>query len=185
LLLANRPDIRQAEKELVAAKLNVKAARSNFYPSVRITARSGFQSFNPLHVVNPAALIYNLAGDLMAPLINKKAITATYANANATQIQAMYKYEQTILNAYVNVMNELAKIENYAQSYNSKLKQVNILIQSITIANNLFNSARADYNEVLLTQREVLESKMELIEIKMKQINAKINIYKALGGGWY
>ena len=184
LLLANRPDIRQAEKELVAAKLNVRAARANFYPSVRITARSGFQSFNPLHVVNPAALIYNLAGDLMAPLINKKAITATYANANATQIQAMYKYEQTILNAYVNVMNELAKIENYSQSYNSKLKQVNILIQSITIANNLFNSARADYNEVLLTQREVLESKMELIEIKMKQINAKINIYKALGGGW-
>ena len=66
----------------------------------------------------------------------------------------------------------------------TKSKEVEILIQSVTIANNLFNSARADYAEVLLTQREALEAKIELIEIKMKQLNGKINIYKALGGGW-
>jgi outer membrane protein TolC len=57
-------------------------------------------------------------------------------------------------------------------------------MQSITISNNLFTSARADYLEVLLTQREALESKMELIEIKLKQLNAKVDIYKSLGGGW-
>jgi len=57
-------------------------------------------------------------------------------------------------------------------------------MQSINISNNLFNSARADYGEVLLTQREALESKMELIEVKMKQLKARVNIYRALGGGW-
>ena len=183
-LLINRPDIRQAEKELVAAKLDIKVARANFYPSIRITAQSGFQAFNPKYLVNPQAMVYNLAGELVAPLINRNAIKATYYSANAKQIQAVFKYEQTILKSHIDVLNELAKIDNYSKSYATKSKEVNILVQSVTIANNLFNSARADYAEVLLTQREVLDSKMELIEIKMKQINTKINIYKALGGGW-
>jgi len=183
-LLVNRPDIRQAEKELTAAKLDIKVARANFYPSLKITAQSGFQAFNPTYLINPEAMVFNLAGEIVAPLLNRNAIKATYYNANAKQIQAVYKYEQTILNAHIDVLNELAKIDNYSKSYDTKSKEVNILMQSVTIANNLFNSARADYAEVLLTQKEALDSKMELIEIKMKQINAKINIYKALGGGW-
>lgn len=62
--------------------------------------------------------------------------------------------------------------------------EVEILTQSVTIANNLFISARADYLEVLLTQQEALKSKMELIEIKKKQVDSRIGIYRALGGGW-
>ena len=64
------------------------------------------------------------------------------------------------------------------------IKEVDILMQSVEIANNLFRSARADYLEILLTQREALSSKMELVEIKTKQLNAKVNIYRSLGGGW-
>jgi outer membrane protein TolC len=75
-------------------------------------------------------------------------------------------------------------MDNFTNSYETKAKEVDILTQSITISNNLFRSARADYIEVLLTQREALESKIDLIEIKLKQFDAKVNIYKALGGGW-
>ena len=81
-------------------------------------------------------------------------------------------------------MNQLSKMDNFSKSYETKSKEVDILTQSITISNNLFRSARADYIEVLLTQREALESKIDLIEIKLKQLEAKVNIYKALGGGW-
>ncbi len=183
-LLSNRPDIRQAEFKLAAAKLDVKVARANFYPSLGISANVGFQAFNPAFLVNPKSLLYNLAGDLMAPLINRNAIQAAYSTSKAQQIQTVYTYEQTILKAYVDVLNQLAKLDNYSESYKTKAKQVDILMQSIGIANNLFNSARADYAEVLLTQREALESKMELVEIKLKQMNAKVNIYRALGGGW-
>lgn len=183
-LLENRPDIRQAEYELAAAKLDVKVARANFYPSFRVDAGVGFQAFNPSFLVDPESMLYSLAGDLMAPLINRNAIKAAYNTANSKQIQAVYNYEQKILNAYVEVVNQLSKINNYEKSYNTKSKEVEILTQSITISNNLFKSARADYMEVLLTQREALESKMELIEVKMKQMNAKVNVYRALGGGW-
>lgn len=183
-LLMNRPDVRQAEQELLAAKIDVNVARANFYPSLRITAGAGFRAFNPAFLVNPASLMYNIAGDLVAPLINRNAIKAAYNTANAKQLQALYDYEQTLLNAHVDVLNQLSKNDNYAKSYATKSKEVDILVQSVVIANNLFNSARADYSEVLLTQREALDSKTELIEIKMKQLNARVNIYRALGGGW-
>jgi NodT family efflux transporter outer membrane factor (OMF) lipoprotein len=183
-LLENRPDIRKAELELMAAKLDVKVAKANFYPSFRITAGAGFQAFNPTFLVRPESILYSLAGDLVAPLINRNAIKATYYSANSKQIQAVYNYERSILNAYIDVVNQLSKIDNFRKSYETKLKEVNILNQSITISNSLFNSGRADYIEVLLTQREALESTVELIEIKLKQLNANVNIYRALGGGW-
>jgi NodT family efflux transporter outer membrane factor (OMF) lipoprotein len=183
-LLINRPDIRQAEFELAAAKVDVEVARANFYPSFGIRAGVGFQAFNPVFLLNPESLLYNLAGDLMAPIINRNAIKAAYSTANAQQIQAVFNYEQTVLNAYLDVLNQLARVDNSTQSYQTKFREVEILMQSVTIANSLFNSARADYGEVLFTQREALEAKMELMEIKMEQLNAKVNIYRALGGGW-
>tara|TARA_A100000171_G_C2139197_1_gene153209 strand:+ start:6700 stop:8133 length:1434 start_codon:yes stop_codon:yes gene_type:complete len=184
-LLANRPDIRQAELELEASKLDVQVARARFYPSVGISAGVGLQAFNPSFLLKaPESLLYSLAGDLMAPLINKNEIKATYNNANAKQIQAVFNYEKTILGAFVEVANQLSNIENLNQSYDLKAKEVDALSQSINISNDLFKSARADYMEVLMTQRDALESKFELVETKMQQMNAMVNIYKALGGGW-
>ncbi|MBN8672003.1 MAG: efflux transporter outer membrane subunit [Chitinophagales bacterium] len=184
-LLANRPDIMKAEQELAAAKLDVKVARARFYPSVGISASVGYNAFNPTYFFkSPESMLYSLAGDLAAPLINRNAIKATYYSANAKQIQAVYNYERTILNAYVEVMNQLAKINNMQQSYSLKTKQVEALTKSVDISNDLFKSARADYMEVLLTQRDALEAKFELIETQKQKMNATVNIYQALGGGW-
>jgi multidrug efflux system outer membrane protein len=184
-LLQNRPDIRQAELELEAAKLNVKVARANFYPSFGLKAGLGFEAFNPTYLVEaPESLVYGLAGDLTAPLINRKAIKALYFNANARQIEAVYEYEKAILNAYIEVVNQLSNVSNLESSYGLKSQQVEALTASIEISNTLFKSARADYVEVLLTQREALESRFDLIETKMQQMEAKVQIYRALGGGW-
>jgi outer membrane protein, multidrug efflux system len=183
-LLMNRPDVRQAEFALAAAKLDVEVAKANFYPTLGIRAGIGFQAFNPTFLINPESLLFNVLGDLMAPLINRNALDAAYNTATVQQIQAIYRYEQTILNAYVDILNQLSKLDNFTKSYETKSKEVEILIESVTIANNLFNSAKADYAEVLFTQREALEAKTDAVEIRMKQLNAKVNIYRALGGGW-
>ncbi|MEZ4990765.1 MAG: TolC family protein [Saprospiraceae bacterium] len=183
-LLQNRPDIRQAEYQLQAANLDVMVARADFYPSLDITAGIGFQAFNPSFLLKPESILFNLAGDLAAPLINKKAIRARYNMASAMQIQTAWQYEQTVLNAYTDVLNQLNKLDNYANSFATKQKEVGILNESVNIANNLFRYAKADYVEVLLTQEEVLDAKMELVEIKLQQLQAKVEIYRALGGGW-
>ncbi|MCE7039036.1 TolC family protein [Dyadobacter sp. CY312] len=184
-LLENRPDVKQAENELAAAKLDIEVAKANFYPSLSLSAGLGLRAFSPAYIAKlPESLIASLAGDLVGPLINKNAIKAQYATANAKQIQAVYNYEKTVLNAYIEVANELSNISNLANSYDTKSKEVQALTQSTNISNALFRSARADYMEVLLTQRDALESKFDLIETKMKQMNATVNIYRALGGGW-
>lgn len=184
-LLANRPDIRQAEQELVASKLNVQVAKANFYPSLFITAGLGYQAFNPQYLLkSPESLLFSLAGQLVGPLVNRNAIKANYFSANSRQIQAIYNFQRTILAAHIEVVNQLSNINNLEQSYNLKSQQVQALLQSIDISTGLFKSARADYMEVLLTQRDALESKFELTETKKQQMNAMINIYKALGGGW-
>ncbi len=184
-LLANRPDIRRAELELSAAKLDVKAARANFYPALRLTAGVGLNAYDAaLLTETPASLLYNVAGDLVAPLINRNAIKAAYANANARQLQAVYDYERTVLNAYVEVVNQLSNIDNLRNSYDLRRQQVDALTSSINISNNLFRSARADYMEVLLTQRDALESRFELVETQKQRLSATVDVYKALGGGW-
>jgi multidrug efflux system outer membrane protein len=185
-LLQNRPDIRKAELELAASGLNISVAKANFYPSFSIRAGLGLEAFNPKYLLNtPESLAVSFAGDMMAPLINKNAIISQYKNANSLQIQAAYDYEQTIINAYSEVSNQLSNIENLEKNYQLKSNQVEALTQSIDVANQLFQSARADYLEVLLTQRESLEAKKELIETKKKQISAMVNLYRALGGGWH
>lgn len=184
-LLANRPDIKQAELELTAAKLDVKVARAEFYPSFGISAAIGFQAFKPSYLIKfPESLLYSLAGDLAQPLVNRNALKAEFSNANSRQLQAMYNYEQTILKAYMEVSTQLANISNLGKSYDLRSKQVDALNRSIEISNDLFKSARVDYFEVLMTQRDALESKLELIETKKKQLIAVTNIYHGLGGGW-
>jgi multidrug efflux system outer membrane protein len=184
-LLKNRPDIRQAEQGLAAAKLDVKVARAEFYPTLMITGGAGLGAFNPAYLIQaPQSILFSLAGGLVAPLINRNAIKANYYSANSKQIQAVYNYERTILNAYIEVANQLSNINNLKSSYDLKAKQVLTLTQSIEISTILFKSARADYMEVLLTQRDALESRFELVETKKQQMNAMVQVYRALGGGW-
>lgn len=184
-LLANRPDILQAEESLAAAKLDVKVARAEFYPSLGITAAIGLQAFKPSYLVKlPESMLYSLVGDLAGPLINRNAIKAEFNSANVRQLQAIYNYERTILNAYFEVANQLSNISNLQKSYDLKYRQVNALNLSINIANDLFKSARADYFEVLMTQRDALEAKLELVDTRKEQLNAVVNIYRSVGGGW-
>jgi len=184
-LLVNRPDIKQAELELLATKCDAKAARLEFYPSLDITSSMGFQAFKPSYLLRtPQSLLYSLISDVAGPIVNRKAITAEFNTANALQVGAMYNYQKTILNGFAEVSNELSNINNLEKVYNLKSKEVEVLIKSIDISNDLFKSARANYLEVLMAQRDALESKLELVEVRKRQFNSITNIYKALGGGW-
>lgn len=184
-LLENRPDVRSAEFELAAAKLDTKAAKADFYPQFTIKAGLGLEAFDTKYLTTtPESVLYSAIGDMVAPLINRNAIKAQYKNATDRQLQAVYEYEKTILNAYIEVANELSNIDNLKKSYELKEGQVQALTESIDLSTRLFQSARVEYIEVLLAQREALESRMELVETKKDQMLAQVNMYRALGGGW-
>jgi NodT family efflux transporter outer membrane factor (OMF) lipoprotein len=183
-LLGNRPDIRQAERELAAAGLDVRVARARFFPSLDLVAGVGYHAFNAKYLLTtPESLIYNVAGELVAPLINKKAIRADYLSANAMQLKAIYDYQRVILKAYTEVINYMSKVGNYGTSIEIKKQQLASLEASVDTATKLFQTARAEYMEVLLAQRDLLEAKTILIHTKQQQLAAIINTYQALGGG--
>jgi NodT family efflux transporter outer membrane factor (OMF) lipoprotein len=184
-LLTNRPDIREAEFQVEASKFDLKAAKAAFYPNFNITASLGFQAFNPEFLfTSPASLAYSLAGTLVAPIINMKSLEAAFNTAQANQLAAMYRYQKTILNAYVEVANQLSNIKSLQKVSTLKKQQSEALKQSVDSANELYKAARASYLEVLIAQQSALQSNLELINVTKRQRMATITVYKALGGGW-
>ncbi|WP_227254799.1 TolC family protein [Frigoriglobus tundricola] len=183
-LLLSRPDIRQAERELVAAGIDIKVARARFFPKLDLSADVGYQSFNPKYLLmSPEALIYGVAGDLVAPLINKRAIQAEFLGANAKQLESVYNYQRVVLNAYTEVINRVALVENYRKSIELKKQQLEALTLAVDTSTRLFNAARVEFLEVLTTQRDLFDARTTLIETKRQQLVATANAYQALGGG--
>lgn len=184
-LLEHRPDVRKAELELEACKLDVLSARARFYPSLEINAAVALNTFDaPTFFQTPGSLAYLALAEVSQPIWNRKEITAQYFSANARQMQAVFEYERAVLVAYTEVLNQLAMIENLRSAYDLRADQVAKLEESIEISTRLFKSARADYMEVLLTRREALDAEIELIETRLEQKRAIVKLYRALGGGW-
>lgn len=183
-LLVNRADIREAERELAAAGLDVQVARAQFFPKLDLTAGVGYEAFDPHYLFwTPQSLIYNVAGDLVGPLINKTAIRAEYMTANARQLQAVYNYQRVVLDAFTEVVNRMSKVENYGRSIDFRRQQIASIEAAVNVANKLFQNARAEYGEVLFSQRDLRDARLVLIDTKRQQLSAIVNAYQALGGG--
>jgi NodT family efflux transporter outer membrane factor (OMF) lipoprotein len=184
-LLKNRPDINQAELALIAAKLDVKVAAAEFYPTLNLGTSLGLNAFKTKYLFrSPESMMYSMLADVAGPLVNKSAIQAAFATANATQIEAAYQYQKSILNGFVEVTNQVSNIKNLQSSYQIKSREVTALSSSVDVSSTLFKYAKANYLEVLTAQRESLSAKLELVEIKKQQQTALTNLYKSLGGGW-
>jgi len=184
-LLLNRPDIRKAEHQLQSSKFDLKTARAAFFPTLSLTAGVGFQAFNPEFLFSsPASIGYSALAGLFAPVINRNALKAQFNTAKANQLSAIFNYQQTILNGYVEVMNELSNMQTLQDLYGLKKQQNQLSENSVVTSSELFKNAKANYLEVLITQQNLLEVKLELIEVRKRQKISTVNIYKALGGGW-
>lgn len=183
-LLVNRPDVKQAEYDLLTAKANLKVAKSAFYPTFVITGSIGKDAYKTSLLFKPESFAYNILGNLIAPVINRSAIKAQFRTAKANQIEAIYNYQKSILNGYVEVYNEMVNLKSVQQALDLKSREVDALNQAVSSSNQLFKTGRANYLEVLNVQANVLQSKIELVETIKNQYSSVVSIYKALGGGW-
>ena len=184
-LLMYRPDIRSASHMVEATKFNLEAAKAAFYPSLNITAGVGFQAFNPQFLfITPASLAYSALGGLVAPLINKNALKARFNTAKAQQVNALYQYQQSVLNGYVDVLNALTRLQRLSEMNELRKEQSTALNETVSMSTELYQYAKANYLEVLLAQQNALQARLEYLDIVQQQQQAKVRLYKALGGGW-
>ena len=184
-LLVNRPDIKQAELALQAAKADVSAAKASFKPSFMLTANFGYQAFRPSLLFNtPQSMAYAFVGGLTAPLLNRAALKADLNIANAAQQQSFLSYQRNVLNAFNEVSVQVRQSKVLLQKVDILDEQVKGMNQTTSIAEDLFVSGRATYLEVLFAQQAVLHARANLIEATKEQYLNSIDLYRALGGGW-
>jgi NodT family efflux transporter outer membrane factor (OMF) lipoprotein len=184
-LLRNRPDIREAELQIRAARFDVAAARTAFYPTASITADAGYRAFSPRFLLStPGSIVSSIVGGLTAPLINRRGLEAELAAADATQIQALYHYRKTILTGFGEVATLLSALDQSARVLEQRKQKKAAVAGTVEAADALFRAGKATYLEVLLAQQNTLEADLELIEAARDRHVASVRLYRALGGGW-
>jgi NodT family efflux transporter outer membrane factor (OMF) lipoprotein len=184
-LLRNRPDLRQAEWELQAARADLASARAAFFPSLMITGGAGVQAYrHGLLFMLPESIAYSALAGLTAPLINRRMIRSEFEGADARQMEALYQYRKAVARGFFEVYQEMNNIRNLEQVYEIKSRETAILASSIQVSSDLFRTGRADYLEVLIARQNALRANIELINTRKNQYLATINLFRALGGGW-
>ena len=184
-LLRDRPDIREAELEVHAARLDVAAARAAFYPHLRLSADLGYEAFDPRFLLRtPASLAYSLAGGLISPLVNRRGIEAAFRTATAAQVSAMVRYQSVVLRSFADAASALSTLQHAAAIVDQQQARQDALADSVAAATELFRAGKATYLEVLLAQQQSLQAELDLNDARRDQLLAKVRLYKALGGGW-
>ncbi|MDQ2769368.1 MAG: TolC family protein, partial [Bacteroidota bacterium] len=184
-MLLRRPDVQQAELELVAARADVAAARAAFLPSLTLSPYLGINAYTPALLLNtPGSLAYGLLAGLAAPVLNRSAVRAGYARSAAGQRAAYLGYQKIIQTGFEEVTTNLSGLANYREVADLRQQEVAALTRAVATANDLYRANYANYIEVITAQRSVLEAELSLTAARRQQFLLLIDLYRALGGGW-
>lgn len=183
-LLSNRPDLMAAEYKLMQAFELTNVARSNFYPSLTLSASGGLQSLDFDNFFNTNSLFATLVGGLTQPIFNGRKIKTQYEVSQAQQEQARLQFKQAFLVASKEVSDALFTYQSVTEKIEVKQKEYNAYNLASEYSTELLNNGYANYLEVLVAQENALNSRLSLISIKYNQLKSVVDLYKALGGGW-
>lgn len=183
-LLSNRPDVMAAEYGLINAFELTNAARSNFYPSLRLNANGGLQAleFNDLFSAN--SLFASLIGSLTQPLLNGRQIKTQYEVSKARQEQALLNYRKTILIAGREVSDALYTFDTNEKKASMKQQEYEAYNQATTYSEELLKYGMANYLDVLMARANALNARLSVVNANLGKLDSIVQLYKAIGGGW-
>jgi NodT family efflux transporter outer membrane factor (OMF) lipoprotein len=183
-LLANRPDVRAAEFALMNAFELTNVARSNFYPTLSITATGGLQSLEFDELFSANSLFANVIGSLVQPVFNGRRIRTQYEVAQAQQEQAYLNFRRAVLTASREVSDALYRFDAAGEKIRAKSQEYESYNLATTYSEELLNNGLASYLEVLTARQNALNSQLDLINARLDRLSAVVSLYRALGGGW-
>ncbi|SJZ34081.1 efflux transporter, outer membrane factor (OMF) lipoprotein, NodT family [Pantoea eucalypti] len=183
-LLNRRPDIVQAQRQLLAADASLASSRAKLLPGLNLTATGTLQS-SVLHQLadNPFRL-WSVGGSILAPLLNREALTAQVDVSMATRNQALYGYEKVVRNAFSEVNDALDAIRQREAQLQELQKQETYVTEALRIARNRYQNGYASYLDELDAQRTLFSTQLNRVAVKNNLLLAQIDLYRALGGGW-
>ncbi|MFI2743315.1 TolC family protein [Zhouia sp. PK063] len=185
LLLQNRPDVMAAELNVRKAIADQKVARADLYPSLKINAAGGFDALDFDNWFNtPGSLFGSLMGSLTAPLINGKKLKAAYNMAKIEREKSLIQFKETLLSSVNEVSDALVQLQKIDERLNYIKERETTLKQAVGEADMLFKQGMANYLEVISAQSNLLQSELDKTNTEKALWNSKIELYRALGGGW-
>lgn len=182
-LLANRPDVRQAEMNLAIAYYGTNSARSAFYPHITINGSLGWTSSVGESILNPGKFLVSAIGSVVQPLFNKGQNIARLKIAKAQQEEALLSFQQSLLNAGSEVSDALYQFQSAGEKGVQREQQVKSLEQSVAFTQELFKLGTSTYLEVLTAQQGLFSAQLLQVTDRFEQMQSVINLYSALGGG--
>jgi len=183
-LLTNRPDIRQAEQDLIAANARIGVARSQYFPAISLTSSFGYASTDLSKLFSGPARVWSYAAPLTAPIFTAGAISGEVKSAKAAQQQALLRYEQVIQTAFREVEDALIDQKRSREQLEIEAQRVITLRNYARIARLRFDSGYTSYIEVLDAERSLFNAELFHAQTKGILFQALVNLYKAIGGGW-
>ena len=183
-LLRNRPDVIAAEYNLISNFEQTNVAKSNFYPTLKLTASGGLQSIDLKEWFSANSIFANIITGLTQPIFNQRQIKTRFEIAKANQEKAYLQFEQSLLTAGKEVSDALAQYNNETYKLTVREKQVDALNKATDYSDELLTYGLANYLEVLTVKDNALNAELSLIDNKFQQYKAIIQLYRALGGGW-
>jgi multidrug efflux system outer membrane protein len=184
-LLIRRPDILQAEQQLVASNALIGAARALYFPRISLTGLLGFASPSLGSLFSGPARTWSFTGDVAGPIYTGGGLQAAVDQATARREQSLANYELVIQNAFRDVENSLADVQNSGELRATVERRVMTLRRGVELANARYENGYSDYLEVLDTERGLFSAELQLASARGDYQRALVNLYRALGGDWW
>ena len=183
-LLERRPDIRQAEEQLISANAEIGVARAAYFPQISLTATAGFQSSALTSLFGGPAGLWNFGGALVQPIFTAGKLRSNVRLTEAQRQQFLLRYQQTIQGAFREVSDSLVA---YSKTQEFRQQQ-ELLVASAQDASRLshmrYSGGVASYLEVLTNETNYFSAELGLAQAQLNELLALVEVYKALGGGW-
>lgn len=183
-LLERRPDIIQAEQNLIAANAEIGVAKAAYFPKISLTGALGVSSGDISKLFVPGAGIWSAGGQLAQPLFNFGQTAGQVRQAEAQQQQALYQYQQTILTAFREVEDALIKTTKGREQLEAQRRQVSSLEEYDRLARLQFEAGTSSYLQVLDADRSLFTGRLDKTKTHYDLLVSLISVYKAMGGGW-
>lgn len=183
-ILANRPDIRQAEQALIAANAQIGAAKALYFPSISLTGALGWASSDLSSLFTGPARVWSYAGSLLGPIFAGGAIKGQVRQAEAGREAALVSYEASIQSAFADVENALVGRRMLSEQVEAQKRLVRAGTEYERLARLQYDGGYAPYSTVLQAQQQLFPSELNYAQYRAELFNSLVDIYKAMGGGW-
>lgn len=183
-VLARRPDVRQAEQQLIAANANIGAARAAFFPRISLTAAVGTASSDLAGLFTGGSWGYSVSPALLQPIFDAGRNRANLASAQAARDIALSQYERSIQQAFRDVADALAGRATYGDQVAAQARVVEAESVRFRLAQLRYENGIASYLDLLDAQRSLFTAQQGLVQARLAGLQNQVQLYRSLGGGW-